>query len=283
MEPQQIPTLALPTGAPMPVLGFGTYKVAPTEAFEAISTAVELGYRHIDTAQMYHNEAEVGRAIEASGIGRDQIFLTSKLDNGNHEVGPARDSFARSLDDLRTDYVDLFLIHWPLPGLYGGDLMMPWRVLEEFHAQGRARAIGVSNFQIPHLQTLLDGCEVAPMVSQVEAHPFMHNDEVRAFACAHHMVTQAWSPLARGRAAQDATLAAIGAELGVSAAQVALRWAVDRGDVVFPKSTSRDRQIQNMDIFSFELPSDLVERINALDEGEAGRTGSHPDTMNRII
>ncbi|MCD4548859.1 aldo/keto reductase [Schaalia sp. lx-260] len=277
-----IPHVLLPTGAAMPQLGFGTYKVDPEVTFDVVSQAIELGYRHIDTAQMYANEAQVGQAWEQSGLSRDQVFLTSKLNNGNHQPERARDSFARTLDDLRTDYVDLFLIHWPLPSLYGGDLMMPWRVLEEFFDQGRARAIGVSNFQPDHLKVLFNHAEIQPMVSQVEAHPYLPNNAVRDMARHAGMVTQAWSPLARGRAAHDPLLASIGEKYGASASQVALRWATMRGDVVFPKSLSVQRQRENFMIFDYELSEQDMESISALDEGEAGRTGSHPDTMNRL-
>ncbi|QWW19359.1 aldo/keto reductase [Schaalia sp. 19OD2882] len=282
MSADLIPFLPLATGATIPQLGFGTYKVAPEEAFDAVTTALELGYRHVDTAQMYRNEAEVGLAIEASPVPREQVFLTTKLDNANHEADVARRSFERSLEDLRTDHVDLFLIHWPLPTLYGGDFLACWRVLEEFHADGRARAIGVSNFQPSHLEQILAGCDVPPMVNQVEAHPFMANGAVHDFDAAHGILTEAWSPLARGRAVTDPTLGRIGRAHGVSASQVALRWAIQRGDVVFPKSVHRGRQVQNLDVFSFVLSEDEVALVGSLDEGEAGRCGSHPDTMNRL-
>lgn len=281
MSTAQIPTAVLPTGAPIPVFGFGTYKVT-SGVYETVSSALALGYRHIDTAQMYGNEAEVGRAIADSGVPREELFITSKLDNGNHEPAAARASFDKTLADLRTDYVDLFLIHWPLPTLYDGDVALPWPVLEEFHAQGRARAIGLSNYTIEHIERVLDAAEVAPHVLQVEAHPFFPNNEVRDFARAHGMTTQAWSPLARGRAAKDPALARIAASIGRTGPQVALRWALERGDIVFPKSVTPTRQAENLDVFSFTLPDSLRARIDALDEGEAGRTGSHPDTMNRL-
>lgn len=281
MSTAQIPTAVLPTGAPIPVFGFGTYKVT-SGVYETVSSALALGYRHIDTAQMYGNEAEVGRAIADSGVPREELFITSKLDNGNHEPAAARASFDKTLADLRTDYVDLFLIHWPLPTLYDGDVALPWPVLEEFHAQGRARAIGLSNYTIEHIERVLDAAEVAPHVLQVEAHPFFPNNEVRDFARAHGMTTQAWSPLARGRAAKDPALARIAASIGRTGPQVALRWALDRGDIVFPKSVTPARQAENLDVFSFTLADSLRARIDALDEGEAGRTGSHPDTMNRL-
>ena len=277
-----IPTLTLPTGAPIPTLGFGTYKVAPEDAYDAVSRALEVGYRQIDTAQMYGNEAEVGAALDASGIPREQIFLTTKVDNSNHEPEQAAASIARSLEDLRTDYVDLLLVHWPLPALYGGDVALPWPALEEAFSAGGARAIGLSNYEREHVEAVRAVATVLPHVLQVEAHPFLPNNALRTYAQDLGMVFEAWSPLARGRAITDPTLRAIGDELGVSAAQVTLRWAIDRGHVVFPKTLSRERMATNFDAFSFSLSPEQTARIDALNEGEAGRTGSHPATMNRL-
>ena len=277
-----IPTLTLPTGSPIPVLGFGTYKVAPEDAYDAVRRALDVGYRHIDTAQMYGNEAEVGAALDASGIARDQIFLTTKVNNSNHEPERAAASITRSLEELRTDYVDLLLVHWPLPALYGGDVTLPWPALEDAFNAGGARAIGLSNYEREHVDAVRAIATVTPHVLQVEAHPFLPNADLRAYAHGLGMVFEAWSPLARGRATTDPTLVDIGAQLGVSAAQVALRWAIDRGHVVFPKTLSRQRMATNIDAFSFTLSPDQQARIDALDQGEAGRTGSHPATMNRL-
>ena len=277
-----IPTLTLPTGSPIPVLGFGTYKVAPEDAYDAVRRALDVGYRHIDTAQMYGNEAEVGAALDASGIARDQIFLTTKVNNSNHEPERAAASITRSLEELRTDYVDLLLVHWPLPTLYGGDVTLPWPALEDAFNAGGARAIGLSNYEREHVDAVRAIATVTPHVLQVEAHPFLPNADLRAYAHGLGMVFEAWSPLARGRATTDPTLIDIGAQLGVSAAQVALRWAIDRGHVVFPKTLSRQRMATNIDAFSFTLSPDQQARIDALDQGEAGRTGSHPATMNRL-
>ena len=277
-----IPTLTLPTGASIPTLGFGTYKVAPEDAYDAVSRALEVGYRHIDTAQMYGNEAEVGAALDASGIPREQIFLTTKVDNSNHEPERAAASIARSLEDLRTDYIDLLLVHWPLPTLYGGDVALPWPALEEAFSAGGARAIGLSNYEREHVEAVRAVATVLPHVLQVEAHPFLPNNALRTYAQGLGMVFEAWSPLARGRAITDPTLRTIGDELGVSAAQVTLRWAIDRGHVVFPKTLSRERMATNFDAFSFSLSPEQTARIDALNEGEAGRTGSHPATMNRL-
>lgn len=279
--PPPIPTLTLRTGAHIPQLGFGTYKVTE-HVVEVVSSALELGYRHIDTAQMYHNEAQVGEAWTRSGIAREDLFLTSKLDNPNHEPARARESFARTLEDLRTDHVDLFLIHWPLPMHYDGDFVSTWKVLEEFLAQGRALAIGVSNFEPHHVEALLEaGCST-PMVNQVESHPYLANRAVHDFDAEHGILTEAWSPLARGRAVDDPVLVSIGAAHGVGAAQVALRWALQRGDVVFPKSLTPARQAQNLQLFDFELDEAELARVDGLEEGEPGRTGTHPDLMDRL-
>lgn len=280
--PSPIPTLALPTGTPIPVLGFGTYKVAPEDTYDAVSRALEVGYRHIDTAQMYGNEAEVGAALEASGIAREDLFVTTKVDNSNHEPERAAASIERSLEDLRTDYVDLLLVHWPLPTLYGGDVALPWPALEDAFTAGRARAIGLSNYEREHIEAVRDVATVAPHVLQVEAHPFLPNATLRDYAQGLGMVFEAWSPLARGRAVTEATLIEIGTQLGVSPAQVALRWALDRGHVVFPKTLNRERMAANFDVFSFSLSPEQSARIDALDAGEAGRMGSHPATMDRL-
>lgn len=277
-----IPTLTLPTGAPIPVLGFGTYKIAPDDTYEAVSRALNIGYRHIDTAQMYGNEAEVGAAIETSKIPRDEIFLTTKVDNSNHEPERAAASIQRSLNDLRTDYVDLLLVHWPLPTLYGGDVTLPWPALEDAFTGGSARAIGLSNYERKHIEAVRAVATVAPHVLQVEAHPFFPNADLRTYAQGLGMVFEAWSPLARGRATTDPTLRAIADQLGVSAAQVALRWAIDRGHVVFPKTLRRERMATNIDAFSFSLTPEQTARIDTLNRGESGRTGSHPATMNRL-
>ena len=277
-----IPTLTLPTGAPIPVLGFGTYKIAPDDTYEAVSRALNIGYRHIDTAQMYGNEAEVGAAIETSKVPRDEIFLTTKVDNSNHEPERAAASIQRSLNDLHTDYVDLLLVHWPLPTLYGGDVTLPWPALEDAFTGGSARAIGLSNYERKHIEAVRAAATVAPHVLQVEAHPFFPNADLRAYAQGLGMVFEAWSPLARGRATTDPTLRAIAYQLGVSAAQVALRWAIDRGHVVFPKTLRRERMATNIDAFSFSLTPEQTARIDTLNRGESGRTGSHPATMNRL-
>ena len=276
------PSLTLPTGRAIPQLGFGTYKIAPEDAYDAVRAALDTGYRHIDTAQMYGNEAEVGRAIEASGIPREELFVTSKLDNGNHRPEAAAASIARSLEDLRLASLDLFLVHWPLPTLYDGDVALPWPALEDAYRAGECLAIGLSNYETAHMRAVMDRAAVKPHAIQVESHPYMPNSTILRFAQRHRMVFEAWSPLARGRAARDPLLASIGARYGAEAAQVALRWAIQRGHVVFPKSVRPDRMAANFDVFGFELAPADMDAINALNEGEKGRTGSHPATMDRM-
>ncbi len=281
MSPE-IPNLVLSNGKAMPQFGFGTFKISPEDTFDAVSSALELGYRHIDTAQMYGNEAEVGRAIAESRIPREQIFLTSKLNNRNHEPQAARDSFKQSLEDLQSDYVDLFLVHWPLPGLYEGNVALPWPTLEEFYDLGQAQAIGLSNYQVSHIEHVLQIASVSPHVLQIEAHPYLPNNALRDYARSLGMAIEAWSPLARGRATCDPILAKIGAAHAKSAAQVALAWALQRKDAVFPKSLDPARQLENREAVGLELSTEECALISSLDEGEAGRTGSHPDTMNRL-
>lgn len=276
-----IPTVTTRSGVEIPQLGFGTYKVT-NGAEEVVINALENGYRHLDTAQMYHNEAEVGAAWKASGVDRADLFITSKLDNPNHEPDVARTAFARTLEDLQTDYVDLFLIHWPLPMYYNGDFGSTWAVLEEFLADGRARSIGVSNFEVHHLEKLFETAQVIPEVNQIESHPYLQVDELHSFNREHGIITQAWSPLARGGVVSDPVLRKIGEAHGKSAAQVALRWALQRGDVIFPKATHSERQRQNREIFDYELTDEEMEAIYSLDRAEAGRTGKHPDVMDRL-
>jgi hypothetical protein len=266
--------------ARIPQLGFGTYKIAPENAQEIVENALGIGYRHIDTAQMYGNEAEVGAALQASGIPRSQIFLTTKLNNPYHEPDIARRTFTESLQRLQTDYVDLFLIHWPMPAAYGGDYPGLWRVLQEFVAEGRARHVGVSNFEVSHLQRLLTETGIFPQVNQVEAHPWFANNAVRDFTKAHGGVIEAWSPLARGRFFDTPALLETAKRLGRTPAQVVLRWAIERGDVVIPKSNHVERMQENFAVLEFELDAPARATLDSLNRGESGRTGSHPDSVN---
>lgn len=277
-----IPTLTLPTGSPIPVLGFGTYKVAPEDAYDAVRRALDVGYRHIDTAQMYGNEAKVGRAIADSPVAREEIFVTSKLNNPNHEPDVARASLERSLEELQLDYLDLFLIHWPLPMHYGGDIMPTWRAMESFVREGMVRSIGVSNFEAHHLQPILDSCEVPPSINQIESHPYFANRELHRFNARHGIITEAWAPLARGVVLSDPVIVDIAREVGAQESQVVLRWAIQRGDVAFPKASSHERRAENFAITGFELDADQMRRIDELDRGEDGRMGPRPDEMDRM-
>ena len=277
-----VPDLLLNSGHKIPQLGFGVFKIDPAETADAVIEALRVGYRHIDTAQMYRNETEVGEAVRASGLDRGEVYLTSKLNNGFHRPEDARRAFDGTLEALGSDYVDLFLIHWPLPTLYDGDFVSTWLTLEEFYRQGRARSIGVSNFQVSHLRRLVQEGEVVPAVNQIEVHPYLCNEEVRATNAELGIVTEAWSPLAKGRFLKDPTVGAIASRLGRSPAQVTLRWHIQRGDVIFPKSTTPARIRENLQIFDFELEPEDIAAISALDRGEAGRTGPNPDVFARI-
>jgi 2,5-diketo-D-gluconate reductase A len=260
-------------------LGFGVYQVPPEDTAATVRMALDIGYRHIDTAQMYGNEKGVGEGIRDAGLDRGHVFPTSKLNNGFHRPDDARRAFDRTLSELGTDYVDLFLIHWPLPTLYDGDFVSTWKTLEEFKSEGRARSIGVSNFQIHHLQELARETETTPAVNQIEVHPYFTNDAVRAYGTEHDIVTEGWSPIARGAVLGEPTVIRIAKSLGVHPAQVVLRWHIERGDVVFPKSMNPARMKENFEIFDFELNDEEIEALTALDKGEAGRRGPNPDTF----
>ncbi len=274
-----IPDISLNDGTTIPQLGFGVFQIEPKDTVAAVTTALEIGYRHIDTAEMYGNEAEVGEAVRVSGLDRGSVYVTSKLNNGFHRPDDARKAFDSTLAALKMDYIDLFLIHWPLPTLYDGDYVSTWKVLEEFQRDGRARSIGVSNFQVSHLQRLADEASVVPAVNQIEAHPYFTNDEVRAYGREHNILTEAWSPIAQGKVLGDPTVVDIAEQLNRTPAQVVLRWHVQRGDIIFPKSTTPKRIEENTRIFDFELDDVAMERITELDKGEAGRQGPNPDTF----
>jgi len=277
-----VPNIELRDGNTIPQVGFGVFQIRPTDTEKAVIVALEAGYRHIDTAQMYGNEREVGAAIRASGIPRDEIFVTSKLNNGLHRPDDARRAFDGTLAALGVDRIDLFLIHWPLPTRYEGDYVSTWRTLEEFAADGRARSIGVSNFQVPHLQRLAAETDTVPAVNQIEVHPYLTNDEVRGYGAEHGIATEAWSPIAQGGVLKDPTITAIADRLGRSPAQVVLRWHLQLGNIVFPKSTTPSRVRENIELFDFELSDDDVAAISGLDRGEDGRTGPNPDTFDYI-
>ncbi|ACQ80826.1 2,5-didehydrogluconate reductase [Beutenbergia cavernae DSM 12333] len=277
-----IPTITLNDGHEIPQLGFGVFQIPPEETADAVAQALEIGYRHIDTAQMYRNERGVGDAVRASGLDRGDVYLTSKLNNGYHRPDDARRAFEGTLTELGTDHVDLFLIHWPLPTLYDGDFVSTWRTLGEFAADGRARSIGVSNFQVPHLQRLLDETDVVPAVNQIELHPYFLNSAVRDFGEQHGIATEAWSPIAQGKVLDDPAIVAVAEAVGKTPAQVVLRWHLQRGSIVFPKSVTRSRVVENIELFDVELSPEQMAAIAALDQGDGGRIGGHPDTMDWV-
>ena len=274
-----IPNIELNDGHSIPQLGFGVFQIDPAETERAVRVALEVGYRHIDTAEMYGNERGVGEAIRASGLDRGEVYVTSKLNNSFHEPDEARQAFDRTLSELGFDHVDLFLIHWPLPTLYDGDYVSTWKTLEEFRADGRSRSIGVSNFQVEHLERLAAETDTVPAVNQIELHPYFQNREVRSYDEEHGIATEAWSPIAQGDVLDDPVVTEIAAKLGRTPAQVVLRWHVQRGNIIFPKSVTPERIRENFEIFDFEIePADL-EQIDGLDRGEAGRIGPNPDQM----
>lgn len=277
-----VPSITLNNQTTIPQLGFGVFQVPPEATAEVTTAALEVGYRHIDTAQMYQNESGVGEAIRASGLPREELYVTSKLNNGFHRPDDARREFDRTLERLGLDRIDLFLIHWPLPTLYDGDFVSTWRTLAEFVDDGRAVSVGVSNFQPAHLDRIIEETGVKPAVNQIEVHPYFGNEEARAASHRHQVAVEAWSPIAQGDVLDDKTLARIADAHGKSTAQVALRWHIERGDIVFPKSVNEARMRENFDIFDFNLTPDEVAEISALDRGEEGRRGPNPDTFDYV-
>jgi 2,5-diketo-D-gluconate reductase A len=275
-----IPDILLNNGNTIPQLGFGVFQVRPANTAEAVTTALQAGYRHIDTAEMYGNEQGVGEAIAKSGLDRGEVFVTSKLNNGAHRPDDARRAFAESLDALGTDYVDLFLIHWPLPTRYDGDYVSTWKTLEEFYRAGRARSIGVSNFQAHHLRRLHQECDITPAVNQIEVHPYLTQAGLREFCGEHQIAVEGWSPIAQGLVLDDPAIVTIARREDRTPAQIVLRWHIERGDIIFPKSVTPARIKENIDIFGFELSGQDVETISALNRDE--RTGPDPDTFDPL-
>ncbi|MFE7114158.1 aldo/keto reductase [Streptomyces sp. NPDC057654] len=276
MAPSVIPTVALNNGVEIPQLGFGVFQVPDDETTAAVSSALEAGYRSIDTAAIYGNETGVGRALASSGIARDELFITTKLWNADQGFDSTLRAFDASLAKLGLDHVDLYLIHWPTPArdLYRES----WKAIEKLVAEGRVRAAGVSNFQPAHLDRLIAGSELVPAVNQIELHPGLQQNEPRAAHARHGIATEAWSPLAQGAVLKDEAITAAAARHGKSPAQVVLRWHLQLGNIVIPKSVTPARIRENLDVFDFTLTDDEMAAIATLDRDL--RTGPHPDEVN---
>jgi 2,5-diketo-D-gluconate reductase A len=271
-----VPTITLNNGVEIPQLGFGVFQIPPEETAEAVRTALDVGYRHIDTAEMYGNEKEVGQAIRESGVPREEVFVTSKLNNSFHRRDDALRAFDTTMEALGLEQLDLFLVHWPLPTI-DVDYVETWKAMEEVYEGGRCRSIGVSNFNPHHLRRLFAETEVRPAVDQIEVHPYLAQDDVRAFCKEHEIEVEAWSPIAQGKVLGDPTITRIAERYGKTPAQVVLRWHVQRGDIVFPKSVNRARMEENFALFDFAIDEEDMVDLTALDRGE--RTGPDPDTF----
>ncbi|MFE6764703.1 aldo/keto reductase [Streptomyces sp. NPDC057689] len=271
-----VPHITLNNGVRMPQLGFGVFQVPDDETAAAVGHALDAGYRSIDTAAVYGNERGVGRAIADSGVPREELFVTTKLWNADQGYDQALAAFDASLAELGLDHVDLYLIHWPTPAR---DLYVEtYKALEKILGDGRARAIGVSNFQVPHLRRLMEQTGTVPAVNQVELHPGLQQAELRTFHAEHGIATEAWSPLAQGAVLEDGAITRIAQANGVTPAQVVLRWHLQAGNIVIPKSVTPARIRQNLDVFGFDLTDTDLADIAALDRGL--RTGPDPDTLD---
>ncbi|WP_425517043.1 aldo/keto reductase [Paenibacillus tritici] len=265
----------LANGVEMPWFGLGVFKVQEgQEVMDSVKAAIKAGYRSIDTASVYGNEEGVGQAIRESGVAREELFITTKVWNTEQGYDSTLAAFDQSLSKLGLDYVDLYLVHWPIRAKYKDT----WRALEKLYADGKVRAIGVSNFQIDHLEDLLADATVKPMVNQVELHPLLNQLELREYCKAQGIQIEAWAPLAQGHLLDNEVLADIAAHHNKTLPQVILRWDLQNGIVTIPKSVKEERIIANADIFDFELSEDEISRINALNRDQ--RFGSHPDRFN---
>jgi 2,5-diketo-D-gluconate reductase A len=287
-----VPQITLNDANTIPQLGYGTLALQPdrestdanaTITAEVLAHALAAGYRHIDTAQAYGTELGVGRAIAASGIPRDEIYITSKLANANHAPEDVERSFEQTLEHLGVDHLDLFLIHWPLPTLYDGDYVSTWRAINEFVADGRLRSAGVSNFQPAHLDRIVTETGLIPAVNQFEIHPYFNNDAPREACARHDIAVEAHSPLGHNNVPlSDPTVAAIAAAHDKSVAQVILRWHIQHGTIAIPKSAKPERMAENFDVFGFELNIEQMTTIDGLDRGDAGRVGPNPDSYEGV-
>jgi 2,5-diketo-D-gluconate reductase A len=275
MTTNPVPAVELNNGVRIPQFGFGVFQIPPEETAQAVRTALEAGYRHFDTAQMYRNEEGVGAGIAESGVAREDVFVTTKLANDAHGHDNAITALEGSLRRLGFEYVDLYLIHWPLP--HKDNYVRTWQGFEDILRAGKARAIGVSNFQPAHLDRLAEETSVVPAVNQIELHPALQQTELRAYHQEHGIATEAWSPLAQAEVLDDPVLRDLAEKHGRTAAQVVLRWHIQLGTIVFPKSSSPERIKQNIDVFGFELDDEDMTAIGKLDAGR--RTGPDPDTF----
>jgi diketogulonate reductase-like aldo/keto reductase len=268
-----IPTISLNDGNTMPQVGFGVWRVSNDEAKSAVAEAVEAGYRSIDTASIYGNEEGVGEAVRAVSVPREELFITTKVWNDRQGYDSTLQAFDESLARLKLDYVDLYLIHWPMAG--SETYRDTWRALIKLKQDGRARSIGVSNFMVEHLQRVIDETGVTPAVNQIELHPRFQQKELSAFHRANGIATEAWSPLGQGTILADETMTAIGRKYGKTPAQVILRWHIDNGFIVIPKSVTPSRIRENVDVFDFSLDADDMRAIEGLDRA-SGRVGPDP-------
>lgn len=270
-----VPVLALNDGHAIPQVGVGVFKVPAEDTASVVADALEVGYRLVDTAWGYMNEQGVGEGIRRSGLGRDEVFVTTKVWNTYQGAERTRESFGISLANLGFDVVDLLLVHWPAPV---NDLYVEtWETFVELRESGRVRSIGVSNFEPEHLQRVIDATGVVPAVNQIELHPYLQQRELRAFHAEHGIVTEAWGPIARGVVLDDPTVAEVAEAQGRTPAQVVLRWELQHGIVVIPKSARHERLVENLALFDFELSVDEMAAIDALDRDH--RTGPHPATF----
>jgi 2,5-diketo-D-gluconate reductase A len=273
-----VPGIKLNNGAVIPQLGFGVFQIEPEQTAETVRAAFDVGYRHIDTAQMYGNEAEVGEAIASSGLDRSELWITTKCNNSNHGEDDSQRALDESLQKLGLDHVDLYLIHWPLPGK---DLYVEtWKGFEKALSDGKTRTIGVSNFQPHHLDRLAEETETVPAVNQIELHPRMQQLALRSYHERHGIATEAWSPIGQGKGLLEAPeLSGIADKHNKSAAQVVLRWHIQLGNIVFPKSVTTERIRENFEIFDFELTDDEMATIGEMEKAE--RLGPDPDKFDR--
>lgn len=276
MAPTSVPAVTLNNGVEIPQLGFGVFQVPDDETAAAVTAALETGYRSIDTAAVYGNEKGVGRALAASGLPREDLFVTTKVWNTDQGYDATLRAFDTSLARLGLDHVDLYLIHWPAPArdLYRDS----WRALERLAGEGRIRAAGVSNFQPGHLRRLLEGATLTPAVNQIELHPGLQQAELRAFHTEHGIATEAWSPLAQGAVLGERAIGDLAAKYGRSPAQIVIRWHLQLGNIVIPKSATPARIRENFDVFGFTLTAEEMQALAALDRGL--RTGPHPDELD---